>query len=92
MQASPILEQFSAIALAKNVHEFMRSSLLQGGVFPTSDIKAELLPTIPTAIEEKLNQLENRQDWTQPWTPLDEACLTHRLNKFKSAFQSQSNQ
>jgi len=38
----------------------MRSTLLQGGAFPTSEIKAELLPKIPAVIEEKLSQLENK--------------------------------
>jgi len=88
LHASPTLEQFGLIALAKNVHEFMRSTLYSGGLFPTQDIKSELLPKISDAIKEKLHYLEIRDDLCYQWTPLDETCLPNRLEKLKSVFST----
>jgi len=41
---------------------------------------------MPQVIAEKISAIEARTEWNNPWTTLDENCLTQRFNKFKNLF------
>lgn len=67
----------------------MSQTLTSGSQFTLPvDANQELRPQIPAAIQEKIHAIETRTDWTNPWTTLDENCLTQKFNKFKNAFQA----
>lgn len=67
----------------------MSQTLTSGSQFTlANDANQELRPQIPAALHEKIQAIETRKDWKNPWTTLDENCLTQKFNKFKNSFQT----